>query len=106
MAKLQAELRASTSSTSCQGSPYAAELDTRLRSDEPLADIVDWWREKYREWRSTLDPDVVEGVGPISKLEWTVYCVDGSEDNPDSDIQAGWDYLKEDRAALQAQASS
>jgi hypothetical protein len=81
------------------GSPYAAELVTRLKSNEPLASIVDWWDAKYREWRPTID---AEGVGPISEYEWSVFCICGPEDSPDPDIQKGWDYLREDRAALQA----
>jgi hypothetical protein len=33
-----------------QGSPAAAELDRRLKSDEPLPNIVAWWRTTQAEW--------------------------------------------------------
>jgi hypothetical protein len=46
MAEIRADLLASTSR---QGTPLAAELDVRLKSDEPLANVVDWWRTAYRE---------------------------------------------------------
>ena len=82
-------------------SPYAAELDVRLKSNEPLSSIVDWWNEKYREWRPTIG-DKRAGVGPISDREWSVFCIFGSEDSPDPDVQKSWGYLRKDRAALQA----
>jgi hypothetical protein len=88
--------------TDCKGSPFAAELDDRLKSDEPLSSIVDWWEEKYRAWRPTLDALGVKGLGPISDREMTVFCVFGSEDSPDVDVQKSWDFLRKDRAALQA----
>jgi hypothetical protein len=92
------ELNTSTSlSSPCPGTPFAAELDAKLVSDEALSSIVAWWRSKYREWRPTLDAEGVEGIGPISDREMTVFCVCGPEDSPDSDIQAGWGYLREER---------
>jgi hypothetical protein len=44
-----------------QGSPFAVGLDRRLKSDEPLSSVVNWWSERYREWRPTLDAEGVEG---------------------------------------------
>jgi hypothetical protein len=81
------------------GSPYAAELDARLRSNEPLSSIVDWWWGKYDEWLPTI---VVEAEGiwnQISDHEETIFCICGA-DGDDST----WDILRSHRAALQAQA--
>jgi hypothetical protein len=50
-----------------QGTPLAAELDVRLKSDEPLANVVDWWRTAYREWR---EPQLSAGnAAPLSFTE-------------------------------------
>jgi hypothetical protein len=87
------------------GSPFAAELDVRLKSDEPLSSIVAWWDEKYDEWRPTIG-DKYAGVGPISDREWSVFCLYGAEDDPDPGIQKGWDFLRKDRAALQASVTA
>jgi hypothetical protein len=87
-----------------QGSPYAAELDVRLKSDEPLSSVVSWWSERYREWRPTLDAEGVESIGPISDREMTVFCIFGPEDSPRADIQVGWDFLRKDREELQRAA--
>jgi hypothetical protein len=84
------------------GSPYAAELDARLKSNEPLSSIVEWWDKKYDEWRPTLDAQGVVGIGPISDHEMTVFCIFGPEDSPSPNVQKGWDFLRQDRAALQA----
>jgi hypothetical protein len=84
------------------GSPYAAELDRKLISDEPLSSIVEWWSGKYRVWRHSLDAEGVVGIGPISEREMTVFCIFGSEDSPDPDVQKSWGFLRKDRAALQA----
>jgi hypothetical protein len=84
------------------GSPFATELDVRLKSNEPLSSVVDWWIKQYRAWRPTLDAGGVKGVGPISDREWSVFCIFGSEDDLDPDVQKSWGYLRKDRAALQA----
>jgi len=88
--------------TDHKGSPFAAELEARLKSDEPLSSIVDWWGKKYNEWRPSLDAEGVEGIGPISDREMSVFCTWGSEDDPDPKVQHNWDLLRQDRAALQA----
>jgi hypothetical protein len=67
-----------------------------------LADIVKWWNAKYCGWRPTLDAKGVEGIGPVSDREMTVFCICGSEDSPNSDIQAGWGFLRDERAMLRA----
>jgi hypothetical protein len=85
------------------GSPHATELDRRLKSDEPLASVVDWWTERYRQWPPTLDPDVV-GIGPISDREMIVYCIGAPEDEDAPEVQAVWNSLRKERATLQVQA--
>jgi hypothetical protein len=34
----------------------------------------------------------------------TVFCICGPEDNPDSDIQAGWNFLRKEREELRLAA--
>jgi hypothetical protein len=85
-----------------QGSPFAAELDDRLAGNEPLSSIVEWWNEKYGPWREGLGALGVKGIGPISDREMTVFCIGGSEDNPDIHNQACWGFLRKEREALRA----
>jgi hypothetical protein len=84
------------------GSPFAKELDIRLKSNEPLSSIIAWWDQKYTQWCVTLDAKGIKGIGPISDREMTVFCVCGPENSPDPEVQISWDSLREDRAALQA----
>jgi hypothetical protein len=52
--------------TSRRGSPFAAELDRRLKSDEPLTSVVDWWRTAFRAWR---EPQLSAGAdAPAMRL--------------------------------------
>jgi hypothetical protein len=63
-----ADLRTSTSpvslsSVSSSGSKYAAEFNERLKSDEPLLDVVRWWD-------SVLGPNIGDDVmRQLSKAE-------------------------------------
>jgi hypothetical protein len=84
------------------GSPFATELDIRLKSSEPLSSIIAWWNQKYIEWCPVLDAKGIKGIGPISDREMTVFCVCGPENSLDPEVQISWDSLREDRAALQA----
>jgi hypothetical protein len=84
------------------GSPFAKELDIRLKSNEPLSSIVNWWNQKYIQWCAILDAKGIKGIGPISDREMTVFCVCGPENSLDPEVQISWDSLREDRAALQA----
>jgi hypothetical protein len=98
--------------TSHRGSPFAAELDRRLAGDEPLTNVVAWWRTSYREWCEP-QPFADEGgpsIADLSENEDSVFCLGGiwalsptdeelTEDIENPDVQAAWDSVRKARAA-------
>jgi hypothetical protein len=131
-----ADLHTSTSFTSLishQGSPFAAELERRLASDEPLTDIVDWWKQEFDTASPTIDLDVFsaceaqpssgEGCPTLWELtenETVVLTLDigwsfsGEEEltvaieSPDAspEMQIAWDKIQQARVALRANANA
>ena len=123
-----ADLRASTSLTSCQrgqGSPFAAELDRRLAGDEPLINAITWWVTEYFAWRKT-QPDPGEGGPSLMDLtdnETSALTLDigwsfpltGEDEEltkyimaPDvyPDVQSAWDDMRQARTTLRAAAAA
>ena len=119
-----ADLRASTSLTSCQrgqGSPFAAELDRRLAGDEPLINAITWWVTEYFAWRKT-QPDPGEGGPSLMDLTdnetsaltldigWSFSPVGEDEELTKAikspgvcpEVQLAWDDMRQARTALRA----
>jgi hypothetical protein len=87
-----------------QGTPFAKELDERLRGDEPLPLIVLDWGEKYQAWRNAHAKDEnFCGMSYLSDHEDSVYCLgltwtlvgedNLSEDDPNPDMQQAWGHV-------------
>ena len=83
-----------------QGSPFAKELDERLKSNEPLSSVVAWWRKIYREWREQQKAAGVPRTR-LSENESTVLGLaavysaspsneDLTENIKDPDVQHAW----------------
>jgi|SRR6516164_3329197 hypothetical protein len=109
------ELPTEPRTASRRGSPFAAELDTRLAGDEPLANVVAWWRAAYWEW-SEPQPYADEGgpsIADLTENEDAVYCLGLAwalvsesevltEDDADADVQNFWTGVRQARDALRA----
>jgi hypothetical protein len=113
MAEIHTDLRASTSSTSRKGTPFAAELDRKLAGDEPLIKVVNWWSTAYREWREPLlsagnapPLSFTENESTVNHLGvvWMIEEIPGelTEDIKDPIVQEAWGPVRQARAALHA----